>query len=322
MNLSLLQNSSKVYTGANPFEVSEYVNVHVGNHGLRLSGKSHQSASLCHRKAGSLDLCRLSYGTQAHVLSAGLPDIYHIQFILQGHCRYELGRDSLSLSAGHVLLINPDEPIDLTYSADCEKFIVRIPANLFNEACVEHRWFKPNESIKFNQVPYKFEELNSLLQLFQLLCEEAESTSTTPQLLQHYNRVVTSKLMTMLKHNVNLAAPACQHNVCFDRLVQYIEENIKRDISAEELAKYARLSLRSLYNLFEKYANTTPKNFVRQKKLEHVYATLMNPACNVANVTAVALDYGFSHLGRFSEFYKSTFGVLPSESLKARQSNG
>ncbi|HSG24075.1 MAG TPA: helix-turn-helix domain-containing protein, partial [Azonexus sp.] len=37
------------------------------------------------------------------------------------------------------------------------------------------------------------------------------------------------------------------------------------------------------------------------------------------NVTAVALDYGFSHLGRFSELYKSTFGMLPSEALKERQ---
>ena len=45
----------------------------------------------------------------------------------------------------------------------------------------------------------------------------------------------------------------------------------------------------------------------------------MDPACQVANITAVALDYGFTHLGRFSEFYKSTFGMLPSVSLKERQ---
>lgn len=319
MGLSFLNTTSTVFSAANPFEVSEYVNQHVGSHGLSLSGASQRTATLAHRKAGSLDLCRLSYGAQARIVSEGLPDIYHIQFILHGHCRYELNRQSLSLPAGHVLLINPDEPLDLTYSEDCEKFIVRIPSTLFNEACVEHRWFKPNEHIKFNQSPYKFEELNSLLQLLQLLCEEAESASATPQLLQHYNRVVTSKLMTLLKHNVSLT-PQTQANVPFERLVQYIEDNIKRDISTEELAAYARLSLRSLYILFEKQAGTTPKNFVRQKKLEHVYATLMNPAARAANVTAVALEYGFSHLGRFSELYKSTFGLLPSETLKERQS--
>ena len=31
------------------------------------------------------------------------------------------------------------------------------------------------------------------------------------------------------------------------------------------------------------------------------------------------LEYGFSHLGRFSELYKSTYGVLPSQSIRCRQ---
>lgn len=318
MSLNFLKKESNVFTGVNPFEVSDYVNRHVGSHGLRLTNSGNSSASLNHRKAGSLDLCRLSYGAQARIISEGLPDIYHVQFILRGHCRYELYRDSVSLSAGHVLMINPDEPIDLTYSEDCEKFIVRVPSNLFNEACMEHRWFKPNECVKFNQTPYKFEEIDSLLFLFKLLCDEAESCSATPQTLQHYNRVVASKLITMFKSNVNLETPTLQ-SVSFERLVQYIEDNIKRDITAEDLAHYSHLSLRSLYLLFEKNAKTTPKNFIRQKKLEHVYATLMDPSSNMANVTAVALDYGFTHLGRFSEFYKATFGMLPSASLKERQ---
>lgn len=318
MPLNFLKQQSSVFDGVNPFEVSDYVNRHVGSHALRLSNSGNSSASLNHRKAGSLDLCRLSYGAKARVVSEGLPDIYHVQFILRGHCSYSLYRDSISLPAGHVLLINPEEPIDLTYSEDCEKFIVRVPSTLFNEACIEHRWFKPNESVKFNQTPYKFEEIDSLLYLLKLLCEESESGAATPQMLQHYNRVVASKLMTMFKHNVPLETPSL-HSISFERLVQYIDDNIKRDISAEELATYSHLSLRSLYLLFEKNAKMTPMNFIRQKKLERVYATLIDPSSRMANVTAVALEYGFTHLGRFSEFYKATFGMLPSESLKKRQ---
>lgn len=317
MLTSFLNDKSQVFSRANPFEVSDYVNQHVGNHGLKISGNGQTLASLSHRKAGSLDLCRLSYGAQARIVSPGLPDIYHLQFILRGHCRYEQYRGTLDLSAGHILLMNPDEPIDLTYSADCEKFIVKIPATLFDDACIEHRWFKPNESIKFSQNPYKFEELESLLYLLNLLCQEAESNTATPQMLQHYNRVVTGKLMTMLKHNVSLETPTLQ-SISFERLVQYIEDNIKCDITAEDLAQRSHLSLRSLYLLFEKNAKTTPKNFIRQKKLEHIYSAFSNPAIQVANVTAVALDYGFTHLGRFSELYKARFGSLPSETLRAR----
>jgi AraC-like DNA-binding protein len=313
-----LDKRSQIFAAADPHEVSDYVNQHVGSHHLRLLNRGSTSASLNHRKLGRVDLCRISYGRQAHVLSKGLGDIYHLQIILRGQCRYEINRMSNNVSAGHLLLINPDDPIDLTYSDDCEKFILKIPATLFEEACQEHRWFKPSDGIKFAPRPYQINELESLPYLLTLLCQEAEEDGGTPQIHRHYNRVIASKLLTLLKHNVNVE-PASQQSVSFDRLVDYIEENIKRDISVEELARYAHLSVRSLYLLFEKNINTTPKNFIRQKKLEAVYSQIMDPASHIANITAVAMDYGFTHLGRFSECYKTAFGMLPSESLKQRQ---
>lgn len=317
MCFHFLNEKSTIFQSANPFAVSEYVNEHVGSHDLRLRQGDNASATLAHRKFGNMDLCRLTYGRQARVISDGLGDIYHLQFILQGQCRYEMHRESACIPAGHLLVINPDDPIDLTYSEDCEKFILRLPTNLLQEACVENRWLKPQEGIRFQSIPYRFQELESLLYLLTLICQEAESGLISPQLLGHYNRVIATKLMTMLRHNVSLDAPSLT-GVSFERLVQYIEENIKRDLCVDELARQARMSTRSLYLLFEKHAKTTPKNFIRQKKLEAVYNALMDPACRFANITALALDYGFTHLGRFAENYRETFGVLPSDSLKER----
>lgn len=318
MRFHFLNENSAIYTQADPYEVSHYVNQHVGSHDLRIQGRGKATAALSHRKFGIIDLCRLSYGGRTQVISDGLTDIYHVQFILRGHCHYQIDRQGNAFPAGHVMVINPDEPIDLTYSDDCEKFILKVPAALFHETCLEHRWYKPSEGIKFSPLPYRFEELETLLHLLTLVCQEAEAGSITPQLLGHYNRVVASKLMTMLRHNVRIESPALQ-SASFDRLVQYIEENIKRDISIEELSRQARISVRSLYLLFDKHLQTTPKNFIRQKKLERVYCHLMDPACKVANITAIAMDYGFTHLGRFSECYKAAFGVLPSASMKVRR---
>lgn len=317
MPLNFLHAKSSIFSGVSPFEVSDYVGRNVGNHSLRLARSGSATASLNHRKAGSIDLCRLSYGTEARVLSEGLADIYHVQFILRGICRYTLPNTTLDLSAGHFLLINPNDPLDLTYSPDCEKFIVKIPSVMVHEACTEHRWFTANDCIKFNQAPYRFDDLSNLILLLNLLCEEAESGLATPQMLQHYNRAVVTKLVTMLKHNVDMTGP-CAHSACFERLARYIDEHIKQDLTAEQLSRYSHLSLRSLYLLFEKNAKMTPKQYIRQKKLEHVRAALTDPSRSAPNVTAVALEYGFTHLGRFSELYKSTYGILPSESMKAR----
>lgn len=321
MCFQFLREKSTIYSAADPFAVSEYVKEHVGSHDLRLQKRGDTTtAGLAHRKFGSIDLCRLTYGRQARVVSEGLGDIYHLQFILRGHCEFVMRKESHSFSAGQLLVINPDDPIDLTYSDDCEKFIVRLPTSILQESCLENRWLRPLDGIRFAPIPYRFQELESLLYLLTLICQEAEGGMISPQLLGHYNRVIASKLMTMLQHNVSLEAPDLM-TVSFERIAQYVEENLKRDISVEELAKQARMSTRSLYLLFEKHAKTTPKNFIRQKKLEAVYHSLMDPACHIANITALALDYGFTHLGRFSESYREAFGMRPSESLRQRQSS-
>jgi AraC-like DNA-binding protein len=273
------------------------------------------------RWSGNLDLCLPHCGKALPAGSDGALVVYQFEFIQHGHAIYPLPNGSLALGAGQMMVINPDESGEVIDSGDCEKFTVRIPESLFVEACAEHGWQKPQGAIRFKPASYDFGMLGNLLPVLQFLCEELESEMATPQILQHYKCLVASKLLTLLQHNVNLSAPRTQC-VPFERLVHYIEANIKRDISAEELAHYAHMSLRSLYLVFEKNANTTPKDFIRQKKLEQVYATLTNPASNLINVTAVALEYGFNHLGRFSEFYKNTFGVLPSESLKTRQAHG
>ena len=78
------------------------------------------------------------------------------------------------------------------------------------------------------------------------------------------------------------------------------------------------MSTRSIYHLFERHAKTTPKHFIRQRKLQAVHNALIDPNSQFANITALALEYGFTHLGRFAEIYRETFGRLPSEVLKQR----
>lgn len=122
------------------------------------------------------------------------------------------------------------------------------------------------------------------------------------------------KLLCLLTNNVS--REGLESCPTFGRLVDYIEEHIKQDITVEQLAELAHMSPRSLYVLFERKAGTTPKSFIRQRKLERVRCSLSGPEGGVRNVTEVAMDYGFLHLGRFSESYRNAFGELPSDTLR------
>ncbi|WP_208536301.1 cupin domain-containing protein, partial [Pseudomonas aeruginosa] len=130
MNASLLSERSRVFERADPYAVSGYVNRHVGTHCIRLPAAGRPQASLDHRTFASLDLCRISYGAAVRVTSPALESIFHLQILLRGHCLWRGGGQEHALAPGELLLINPDDPVDLTYSADCEKFIVKLPCAL------------------------------------------------------------------------------------------------------------------------------------------------------------------------------------------------
>lgn len=316
MNGRLLNEKSQIFAHADPHAVSEYVNEHVGTHCIRLARHAQPAASLNHRTFGSLDLCRISYGSSVRVTSPALETIYHLQILLKGHCLWRGREQEHYFTPGELLLINPDDPVDLTYSDDCEKFILKLPANLLDKACSDNQWRRPSTGIRFTP-RHELRQLEGFGNLLGLVCEEAESEHGLPVIQEQYSRIIANKLLALLDNNVSRApAPDCCPS--FERIVQYIDENLRQDISLEQLAELARMSPRSLYALFERNAGTTPKSYIRQRKLQCIRDRLSDPAAAVRNVTEVALDYGFLHLGRFSESYKSAFGELPSDTLRRR----
>jgi AraC-like DNA-binding protein len=317
MNMPLLSERSEVFKNADPHAVSGYVNQHVGSHCIQLPRKSNARAQLNHRKFASLDLCRISYGSSVRVVSEALQDIFHLQILLRGDCLWRGPAGVHHLVPGELLLINPDDPVDLTYSHDCEKFILKVPARLLESICEEQRWLYPREGIRFLQQRYSLDQLQAFVPLMATVCTEAEDGAALARVQEHYAQIVASKMLTLMRNNVRREHLACT-NSTFERIVDYIRRNLQQDISVQSLADQAQLSVRLLYALFERHMHTTPQRFIREQKLTRIQACLADPDCNVRSVTEMALDYGFVHLGRFAEQYRRQFAELPSDTLKRR----
>ncbi|MEB0047524.1 MULTISPECIES: AraC family transcriptional regulator [unclassified Pseudomonas] len=317
MDVQLLSARSRVFDHADPYAVSGYVNQHVGNHCILMPRAGQPLARLDHRKFAGLDLCRISYGASVRVTCGALDSVYHLQILLRGHCLWRGLGEEHYFAPGELLLINPDDPVDLTYSNDCEKFILKVPARLLERVCEEQHWQYPHLGVRFLQNRYQLEQLEGFVSLLAMICQEAEATEQLPRVQEHYAQIVVSKMLCLMRTNVsrdNAGSPSAT----FEAIADYIARHLKQDIDSADLARQARMSLRSLYGLFERNAGNTPKNYIRQKRLERVNACLSDPTCNVRNVTEVAMDYGFLHLGRFSDSYRKQFGELPSQTLKRR----
>lgn len=316
LNLRMLHEKSQVYSNSCPDVVEDYANQHAGRHRVIQGRIRDPEASLKHRTIGSLDLFQISYGNRVQITSPEREELYHLHVLLKGRCMWRSCGEERSLAPGELLMLNPNVPFDLTYSDSYEKFIVKLPARIIARVCSENHWRYPSEGVRFSPVHHS-EQLDGFLGLLSLVCQEAESDQSTFHVQEHYAKIVVSKLLGLPGCNVSREPleAACQS---FSRLEEFIEKNIKQDISLEQLANLAHMSVHSLYALFEKHAGTTPNRFIRQRKLEAIYNQLSDPQAGVSNITAIALDYGFMHLGRFSSYYKNALGELPSDTLRRR----
>ncbi len=312
----LLSARSQIFHRADAYAVSDYVNQHVGSHCIRLPPKGRPRASVSHRTFSSLDLCRISYGAPVQVTSTALETIYHLQILLRGHCRSSVRGQEQILRAGEVLLINPDDPVDLTYSADCEKFIVKLPVRLLENTCLEQHWTLPPQGIRFVAERHELNAMSGFLQLLGLICHEAENDAD-PQVKALYERIVAKKLLALLANNVLRVIPKQEEGSGFEPIRRFIEEHLTEDISLEQLMAISWVSERSLYLLFERHVGLSPRDYMRQRKLERVHTELQ--AATARSVTEVALEHGFVHLGRFSEAYRKRFGELPSQTWRRQR---
>jgi AraC-like DNA-binding protein len=315
MQTQFLSARSQVFHHADPHAVSEYVNQHVGSHSIRLPNRDHLKASLEHRKFAVMDICQISYGGSVQVTTTSLDTIYQLQILQSGHCHWT-GREGEHLFVpGELMVINPDEPVVLTYSKDCKKLIFKLPVGLLEEGCRENNWQPPETGIRFASSCHDLKALGGFSDLVRLLCAEAENPLLQPKLQEYYASILTGKLLGLLGHNgKTILSSDCAAS--FDVLMAFIDDHLRQEITIEQMVRVAGVSERSLYNLFERHMASSPQHYIRQRKLERVRTLLSDPASHVRNVTEAALDYGFLNPGRFAQAYHQRFGELPSHTFR------
>lgn len=132
--------------------------------------------------------------------------------------------------------------------------------------------------------------------------------------------VILTGLLLAQDHNFTPALhaeqrPAAPRSV--KRVLERIEANPEFPLTIKELADDAGVSVRALQKSFHDLMGCSPMAYLREIRLNRARKELANadPAAG-ASVTEIALDWGFTHLGRFSVEYRRRFGESPSQTLR------
>ena len=97
------------------------------------------------------------------------------------------------------------------------------------------------------------------------------------------------------------------------RAIDYILENLSKDISVKDVADYVCFSPEYFSKLFKKETGENVKNYILRIKVDAAKDLLRNP--NIP-VSMVAAELGYSNFSHFTQMFKKHENMTPSEYRK------
>lgn len=98
--------------------------------------------------------------------------------------------------------------------------------------------------------------------------------------------------------------------------VEFLHAHASEPLTVMDIGRAADLSVRALQESFQRMFETTPMNYLREIRMRRAHADLLAADQGTVTVGQVATQWGFTHMGRFSNAYLRRFGEYPRTTLR------
>lgn len=306
------------------------IRTEVGNafcsHNLQLrSGQRKILTNMKRKVFASSALVYLDYGSPVIIEPGVMNDFYIFQFQLAGEAQvFSDGRRHLAtpLSAS---VLNPVHYIRLVTEENCRFLSLKLDRLKVEESLSRMLGDHISQPLIFDIALDMTSASGQALMRNILFCfQELEMTSLiqgNPEIMERYEEMLIALVLHSQHHNYShildktTSKPMPRH---IKRAISFMADNIEHKVSLDDVATFAGVTVRSLSNGFREFQNKSPMAFLAEIRLEKAHQMLVKLSAN-ESVTAVALQCGFTHLGRFSASYKAKFGCSPLQSLRKYQ---
>jgi AraC-like DNA-binding protein len=109
-----------------------------------------------------------------------------------------------------------------------------------------------------------------------------------------------------------------QRSSAVSKAMAYINDDLGESATVRELCSSTGVALRTLNRAFRERFGIGPKAYLLRRRLSSARAELLCAPADTL-VADVANRWGFWHMGQFAKDYKTTYGELPSETLRKSQ---
>jgi AraC-like DNA-binding protein len=97
---------------------------------------------------------------------------------------------------------------------------------------------------------------------------------------------------------------------------EFIEDHYKETVRLLDICRVTEVGIRTVQRSFREYFGITITEYLKILRLDKCRRELIKTDPSHDTVTRIALEHGFSHLGRFSIEFQKRFGQNPSKVLK------
>lgn len=262
----------------------------------------------------------LSYGAEVEIDPGERGDFYLVQLPLRGRARLRCDGQEAWVDPNVLSILHPHARTFMEWSADCAMVMLQIPSSVLRNRL--QRSGKPH--FRFTQSRHE----PAVAAWWQAVGDMTRNLHIHgQQWLRH--PAAYAAMEGFLLAGLDLLQPENGHaratmvaevgNKCrLQRAVDYIHAHAHESLTLNAIAGVACISARALEASFRRRYDQSPLAYARGVRLDNAHAALRRAAVEGGdtNVTEIALQHGFIHMGRFSAYYKTRFGCAPSATLR------
>ncbi len=247
-----------------------------------------------------------------HRISVGVPSQATLLLPLSGSISVDTGGGEINANSGEALMIGAGPRRTRAMSRARKPFdalALMFPSALAGVATPGARGFTlPGRSGLASYVRYLAAETQA-----------EDGILSRPATQQAAAATLAEYLATQIswRHDASAARVAASLRQ-MNRAEEIMREDFQEPLTISTIAQQIGVSARSLQHAFRAHRSAGPLETLARIRLENARLRLLDAEPS-DTVSGIALDCGFSHLGRFSIVYRESYGETPSETLRRRR---
>lgn len=234
-------------------------------------------------------------------------EYFHYIYALSGHAMIEVGYNQFDVREGTLIMV-PPRIVHAIYSI--EGFIgldIKFFCDLELTSRLDKIGYCINKMTKYEDSIFKsifFEAIQK-----KTFYENMVNTHMLEIIFRILRRKQKGLFMLEEDEFQNTLSEQLKFNHFLHLVLDYIEQNIDRDIKISELAQICNYNENYFSTYFKDCTGYTPQKYINRKKVEKALSLIIS---GDLTITQIADMLGFSSIHYFSRVFKKELGVSPS----------